>query len=89
MDWDKPSPTITTEFYGFGSGRFGHPEQDRAISLREGALLQSFPARYQFMEPNATCNFTAIGRMIGNAVPVRLGLAIGKTIREHLALYGR
>ncbi len=43
MEWDKPSPTITTQFYGFGNGRFGHPEQDRGISLREGAILQSFP----------------------------------------------
>lgn len=39
MEWDKPSPTITTQFYGYGNGRFGHPEQDRAISLREGAIL--------------------------------------------------
>ena len=53
MEWDKPSPTITTQFYGFGNGRFGHPEQDRGISLREGAILQSFPKRYQFVEPGA------------------------------------
>ena len=39
MEWDKPSPTITTQFFGFGNGRFGHPEQHRAISLREGAVL--------------------------------------------------
>jgi len=89
MEWNKPSPTITTQFYGFGNGRFGHPEQDRGISLREGAILQSFPTRYQFIEPNADCRLKANGRMIGNAVPVRLGVAIGKTIREHLARYGR
>ena len=43
MRWDAPGPTITTQFNGFGNGRFGHPGQDRAISLREGALLQTFP----------------------------------------------
>lgn len=42
MAWDEPAPTLTTQFFGFGNGRFGHPEQDRAISLREGAILQGF-----------------------------------------------
>lgn len=50
MIWDEPSPTITTQFYGYGNGRFGHPEQNRAISLREGALLQSFPKNYTFIK---------------------------------------
>ena len=85
MQWNAPSPTITTQFYGFGNGRFGHPEQHRAISLREGAILQSFPRRYRFVEPGGNYHFTRIGRMIGNAVPVRLGRAIGKSILEHLA----
>ena len=85
MEWDKPSPTITTQFYGFGNGRFGHPEQDRAISLREGAILQSFPKRYKFVQPDREYCFKTIGRMIGNAVPVRLGKAVGKTIRAHIA----
>ena len=89
MEWDKPSPTITTQFYGFGNGRFGHPEQDRGISLREGAILQSFPMRYQFVEPYGNYHFKRIGRMIGNAVPVRLGLAIGKTITKHLAQHAK
>ncbi|MEK7856307.1 MAG: DNA cytosine methyltransferase, partial [Acidobacteriota bacterium] len=48
MSWDEPSPTITTQAYGFGNGRFGHPEQNRALSLREAALLQTFPESYQF-----------------------------------------
>lgn len=85
MEWDKPSPTITTQFYGFGNGRFGHPQQGRGLSLREGAILQSFPSRYQFVGPDADYAFKRIGRMIGNAVPVRLGVAIGKTITRHLA----
>jgi DNA (cytosine-5)-methyltransferase 1 len=89
MEWDKPSPTITTQFFGFGNGRFGHPEQDRALSLREGAILQSFPKRYQFAEPEADFSFKRIGRMIGNAVPVRLGAVIGKTIQRHLDEYDK
>lgn len=87
MEWSKPAPTITTEFFGYGSGRFGHPEQDRGLSLREGALLQSFPRKYQFVAPGAECNFKAVGRMIGNAVPVQLGAAIGRTIKGHLLEY--
>ncbi len=87
MEWDSPSPTITTQFFGFGNGRFGHPEQDRAISLREGALLQTFPAHYEFVKPDATYYMKAIGRLIGNAVPVRLGEVIGKSIGGHLGEY--
>lgn len=87
MEWDKPSPTITTQFYGFGNGRFGHPEQDRGLSLREGAILQSFPKRYEFVAPDADYHFKRVGKMIGNAVPVRLGAVIGETILKHLAQY--
>lgn len=83
MEWEKPSPTITTLCYGYGNGRFGHPEQDRAISLREAAILQSFPDNYIFCEPNQV-NMRAIGKMIGNAVPVKLGKAIGDSILLHL-----
>ncbi len=84
MEWDKPSPTITTQFYGYGNGRFGHPEQNRAISLREGAILQSFPKNYKFVRDGEDFSFKTIGRMIGNAVPVRLGEVVGKTIQLHL-----
>ena len=49
MDWDVPAPTITTQCFGYGNGRFGHPEQDRAISLREAAILQTFPDDYEFI----------------------------------------
>nr|VFJ93861.1 MAG: C-5 cytosine-specific DNA methylase [Candidatus Kentron sp. H] len=84
MAWDRPSPTITTQFYGFGNGRFGHPEQDRAISLREGAILQSFPKDYVFIRPIDEIHFTRIGRLIGNAVPFALARAIARSIRAHL-----
>ncbi|HUE73191.1 MAG TPA: DNA cytosine methyltransferase [Pirellulaceae bacterium] len=88
MEWGEPSPTITTQFYGFGNGRFGHPEQDRALSLREGALLQSFPKSYAFVKPGGICHFKTVGRMIGNAVPVRLGKIIGRSIRHHVVQHG-
>ena len=84
MSWDKPSPTITTQFYGYGNGRFGHPEQDRALSLREGAILQSFPSNYMFLPDNIETKVRDIGTHIGNAVPVQLGRAIGKSILKHL-----
>ena len=85
MEWDKPAPTMTTQCYGFGNGRFGHPEQDRAISLREAAILQSFPRDYSFVPKGGEVNFTALGRLIGNAVPVDLGRAIARSIQAHLA----
>lgn len=84
MEWDKPSPTMTTQCYGFGNGRFGHPDQDRAISLREAALLQSFPRNYRFLKHGDPVSFTELGRWIGNAVPVKLAEAIGLAIGEGL-----
>jgi DNA (cytosine-5)-methyltransferase 1 len=87
MSWSSPSPTITTQFFGFGNGRFGHPEQDRALSLREGALLQGFPADYEFVKPGGRVEFKKIGRLIGNAVPVNLASAIAKTVRSHILDY--
>ncbi|MDD0813387.1 DNA cytosine methyltransferase [Curvibacter sp. HBC28] len=85
MEWDKPAPTMTTQCYGFGNGRFGHPEQDRAISLREAAIIQSFPRDYAFVPARGEVSFTALGRLIGNAVPVGLGRAIARSINDHLA----
>ena len=84
MEWDKPAPTMTTQCYGFGNGRFGHPEQHRAISLREAAILQSFPRTYHFIPPKGEVNFTVLGRLIGNAVPVNLGRAIARSIKAHI-----
>lgn len=85
MEWDKPSPTITTQSTNFGTGRFGHPEQDRSLSLREMAILQSFPVNYQFEAPDSNLGFLNIGKLIGNAVPVDLGFAIGKSFKTHLS----
>ena len=87
MRWDEPSPTMTTQCIGLGNGRFGHPEQDRAISLREAALFQTFPKHYQFTNPKEPVIAAHIAKFIGNAVPVRLGVVIGKSIKSHLKEY--
>lgn len=84
MKWDEPAPTLTTQFYGFGNGRFGHPTQARGLSLREGAILQGFPQDYSFIADGEPIQFKRLGRLIGNAVPVELGRAIGESIIEHI-----
>lgn len=84
MRWDTPAPTMTTQCTGLGNGRFGHPEQDRAISLREAAIFQTFPNDYQFAENNIIDNPSVVCRQIGNAVPPMLGKTIAKSIKEHL-----
>ena len=78
MEWDKPAPTITTKFFSLSNGRFGHPEEDRALSLREGATLQTFPKTYKFMAKSRA----SIARMIGNAVPPEFARRIGEAIIE-------
>lgn len=75
MAWDDVAPTITARFDSFTRGMFGHPEQDRSISLREGALLQTFPDNFIFCG-----NKVEIARQIGNAVPVNMAKAIGEQI---------
>lgn len=84
MAWDEPAPTITTQCFGFGNGRFGHPVQDRAISLREAAILQSFPRDYSFVREGGRMTFAKVGMLIGNAVPPKLGEAIGQAIMERV-----
>ncbi len=87
MRWDAIGPTMTTQFFCYGTGRYGHPEQDRALTLREGALLQTFPQGYNFINPEVKVSIRDIARHIGNAVPVRLGEVIGITINEHLEVH--
>lgn len=84
MQWDKLAPTLTTNFFRYATGRYGHPDQDRALSLREGALLQTFPNHYQFFPSKESFSMGKIGRHIGNAVPPSLAFAIGKTIAHHI-----
>ena len=84
MDWNKPAPTMTTQCTGLGNGRFGHPEQNRAISLREAALIQTFPRNYQFFIDEKSVSTTLASRYIGNAVLPKLGEIIGKSIKKFL-----
>lgn len=87
MRWDEPAPTMTTQCIGLGNGRFGHPEQDRAISLREAAIFQTFPPRYKFVGPDEPIVVSHIAKFIGNAVPVKLGVIIGRSIKKHAEQY--
>lgn len=84
MNWDEPSPTMTTLCTGLGNGRFGHPEQDRAISLREAAMFQTFPKGYKFFSPKEEISITKASRYIGNAVPPKLGEVTAISILNHL-----
>ena len=84
MKWDAPAPTITTQCFGYGNGRFGHPEQDRAITLREAAILQTFPDSYRFLREGERVRFSVLGRLIGNAVPVRIGEVVAESLLSHL-----
>lgn len=83
MSWDQPSSTITTRFNSLSNGRFGHPEEDRAISLREGATLQTFPVSYSFPR-----SFPEAARQIGNAVPPELARRVGERIVKHYTALG-
>jgi DNA (cytosine-5)-methyltransferase 1 len=87
MSWNEPSPTITTQFYNYGTGRFGHPEQNRALTIREASILQTFPKDYKFVENKDSIFMTRLGTHIGNAVPVKLGYIIGESIKQHIKLY--
>ena len=84
MSWDAPASGLTTRCTSYSNGRFGHPEQDRAISIREAACLQTFPEDFVFVGSMAS-----MARQIGNAVPVRLANLIGQQFIEHLKDTGR
>lgn len=75
MSWDDVAPTITARFDSFTRGRFGHPVQDRSITLREGALLQTFPRDYAFFGTKVE-----VARQIGNAIPVSMATAVASAI---------
>lgn len=77
MAWDDVAPTITARFDSFTRGQFGHPVQDRSVSLREGALLQTFPIDFEFEG-----NKVDVARQIGNAVPPLMAEFIGRSILE-------
>lgn len=79
LRWSQPATTVRTEFFRPEKGRFLHPSEDRSISIREGARLQSFPDSYRF--PEGLAMYT-VARQIGNAIPVSLARAIGASILE-------
>jgi DNA (cytosine-5)-methyltransferase 1 len=81
MAWGEVSPTITSGCFNPSKGRFLHPEEDRAITMREAALLQGFPRRYKFP---TTDNKSAIALMIGNALPPPFIKAHAEQITTHL-----
>jgi DNA (cytosine-5)-methyltransferase 1 len=84
MWWDRPASTMTTQCTGLGNGRHGHPDQHRAISLREAARIQTFPDDYVFSDDVAILNISDVSRFIGNAVPVRLAQVLGNSIKNHV-----
>ncbi len=87
MWWDKPASTMTTQCTGIGNGRFGHPLQDRAISLREAARIQTFPDSYIFYDKSRGIKTSQVSKFIGNAVPVRLGEMLGGAIMKHVSYH--
>lgn len=80
MQWKEPAPTITTQFCYYSTGRFGHPVQDRAVSVREAALLQTFPADYKLVQPDSDITIRKLARHVGNAVPVKIAKQIGSSL---------
>ncbi|MCK9749752.1 DNA cytosine methyltransferase [Pseudomonas syringae pv. syringae] len=82
MSWDKPSSALTTRCISLSNGRFGHPEQNRAISVREAACIQTFPRDFVFHG-----NLNSMARQVGNAVPVRMAEVFGMEFMRHHAHY--
>ena len=80
LRWDSPAPAMTTRCISYSNGRFGHPDQDRAISVREAACLQTFPLDFVFVG-----NLNSQARQVGNAVPALLAQQFGQRITNHLA----
>jgi DNA (cytosine-5)-methyltransferase 1 len=75
LAWDRPASAMTTRCLSYSNGRYGHPDQPRAISLREAALLQTFPRSFRFAG-----SLTSRGRQVGNAVPPLLAQRVGEAL---------
>lgn len=78
LAWDKPASGLTTRCISYSNGRFGHPEQHRALSVREAACLQTFPRTYRFKG-----SLESRARQIGNAVPPLMAEAVGVLVAKH------
>jgi len=79
LAWDGPAPGLTTRCISYSNGRFGHPDQNRAITVREAARLQGFPDKFVF-----TGSLNSMARQIGNAVPVQVAKAFGRHFIKHV-----
>lgn len=92
MSFSDYAPTITCGCLAYTKGRFGHPEEDRAISMREAALIQTFPQTYKFtgrLDGKANEGSTEnIATQIGNAVPVQLARSFIKMLNDNLNTTG-
>ena len=86
MAWDAVAPTLTTGCYNPSKGRFLHPEENRAITIREAALLQTFPRRYQFP---AEIGKERLSRLIGNALPPEFVKRHAKAVHRYLRTHSR
>ena len=75
---NQPSPALTTRCTSLSNGRFGHPEQNRAISVREAACIQTFPMEFTFYG-----SLNSMSRQVGNAVPVAMAKVFGDSIIRH------
>ncbi len=82
IKWDELSSCLTTKCTSLSNGRFGHPEQNRAISAREAACLQTFPRDFVFEG-----GISLVAKQIGNAVPVLLAQRFGENFNNHLKDY--
>lgn len=83
MRSDAPAPVLTTKCTSLSNGRFGHPTQDRAISVREAACLQTFPRSFELIG-----GLKSTTRQVGNAVPVLLARRLGEAIAAHAYSHG-
>jgi DNA (cytosine-5)-methyltransferase 1 len=77
LAWNRPASAMTTRCLSYSNGRYGHPDQARAISVREAACLQTFPRSFAF-----SGRITSRGRQVGNAVPPLLARRIGEAILD-------
>jgi DNA (cytosine-5)-methyltransferase 1 len=82
MAKNLPAAALTTRCISLSNGRFGHPTQHRAISVREAACLQTFPMSFEFFG-----SLTSMSRQVGNAVPVAMARVFGNAIRNHYRRY--
>lgn len=79
---DRPASALTTRCISLSNGRFGHPTQNRAISVREASRIQTFPLNFSFHG-----NLNSMARQVGNAVPVLMAQVFGRLIIDHFSCH--